>query len=208
MSLRQQEDKEKNQAAIAEMLKRANEEIVEPLDLYEEDIEGLEEVAERLEKGEDVPLDSLPPSLREAFLRDVANGEMKHLVPVWTPWWLMTEFRHNAAIQNELKPIIEEMDSSDPSHELEADEDSNIIPCVRKFLENKSYSDVTLPVTVSPSVSYNAVEVVFFYCLFSRAYNGEYDECRGEIVEGVVGMSSVLNHANVFQSMEEVNMAY
>lgn len=208
MSLRQQEDKEKNQAAIAEMLKRANEEIVEPLDLYEEDIEGLEEVAERLEKGEDVPLDSLPPSLREAFLRDVANGEMNHLVPVWTPWWLMTESRHNPAIQNELKPIIEEMDSSDPSHELEADEDSNIIPCVRKFLENKSYSDVTLPVTVSPSVSYNAVEVVFFYCLFSRAYNGEYDECRGEIVEGVVGMSSVLNHASVFQSMEEVNMAY
>ena len=99
MSLRQQEDKEKNQAAIAAMLKRANEEIVEPLDLYGEEIEGLEEVAERIEKGEDVSLDSLPPSLREAFLRDVANGELKRLVPVWKPWWLMTESRHNAAIQ-------------------------------------------------------------------------------------------------------------
>ena len=185
------------------MLKRAKEEIVEPLDLYGEEMEGLEEVAERLEKGEDVSLDSLPPSLREAFLRDVANGEMKRLVPVWKPWWLMTESRHNAAIQNELKPLVEEIhtDSSDDSDESEEEEED--IPCVRKFLANKSYSDVPLPAVVSSSVSYNAVEVVFFYCLLSRAYNGEYDECRAEIVEGIVSMSSVLERAAVYSSMAE-----
>lgn len=209
MSLRQQEDKEKNQAAIAAMLKRANEEIVEPLDLYGEEIEGLEEVAERLEKGEDVSLDSLPPSLREAFLRDVANGEMKRLVPVWKPWWLMTESRHNAVIQSEMKPLIEEihMDSSEEGEEGDSDEEEEDIPCVRKFLADKSYSDVPLPAVVSSSVPYNAVEVVFFYCLLSRAYNGEYDECRAEIVEGIVAMSGVLGRAAVFSSMAEVKAA-
>ena len=205
MSLRQQEDKEKNQAAIAAMLKRANEEIVEPLDLYGEEMEGLEEVAERLERGEDVSLDSLPPSLREAFLRDVAKGEMKRMVPVWNPWWLMTESRHNAAIQNELKPLVEEI-RTDSSDEEDSDEEEDI-PCVRKFLTDKSYSDVPLPAVVSSSVSYNAVEVVFFYCLLSRAYNGEYDECRAEIVEGIVAMSSVLGRAAVYSSMAEVKAA-
>ena len=205
MSLRQQEDKEKNQAAIAAMLKRANEEIVEPLDLYGEEMEGLEEVAERLEKGEDVSLDSLPPSLREAFLRDVANGEMKRMVPVWNPWWLMTESRHNAAIQSEMKPLVEEI-RTDSSEEEDSDEEEDI-PCVRKFLADKSYSDVPLPAVVSSSVSYNAVEVVFFYCLLSRAYNGEYDECRAEIVEGIVAMSSVLGRAAVYSSMAEVKAA-
>mgnify|MGYP004658298515 FL=1 len=182
------------------MLKRANEDIVEPLDLASEEMEGLEEVAERLEQGEEVSLDSIPKSLRDAFLRDVANGEMKSMVPVWTPWWFMPESVHNDMMDKELKPMVVEMDSESPEYETE----SACFPCIRRFLAEKTYSNVTLPAVVSPTVPYNAVEVAFFYCLLSRVYNGEYADCRGEIVEGVLQLSSVLSHAACYESMAEV----
>lgn len=190
----------KNETKIAEILKRAQESIIEPLDVAydcegeEEDV-FLEELSQKLQQGEMVELASLPKSLQQAFLRDLANGDLKHEIAVWTPWWLMPERMHNQQVQHALKPLVEDPDQ--PTQPL-------TFPCIRYYLNNKSYKDIQLPVTVSPTIPYNMTEVIYLYCLTMRLFNGDVEFSKEEIVSSLCQFSSVLSKGGVFNSMNEV----
>lgn len=191
------------------MLKRAQENIIEPLDIAyncegenieedwidsDEEDSLLEALSEKLEKGEEVDLHSLPKSFQQAFLRDLANGEFKHTITTWTPWWLMPEDLHNQQIQQFLKPLIEDADRPPKCS----------IPCLRLYLKDQSYKDVPLPVTVSPTLPYNLLEVVYLYCLCMRLYNGDVDFAQEEIILSISQYSMVLSKGSVFSSANEV----
>lgn len=189
INLRQKEDMEKSQRSMAEVLHRVQEETTLPLDVYGDngEEEAMEELQKRIENGEDIQLEDLPKSLQEQFLRDMENGGGKNIVATWNPWWLMPESVHDEQTQRKV------VDVSYPA-----------IPCIRRFLKNHEFEDVRLPVKCNPSLPYSCMEIVFFYCLFMRLYNGDTQEAETAIAADILGMSEVLSKSAVFASMEEV----
>ena len=93
MSLRQKEDQDKDKIKIAQMLKRAQEKIVEPLDLSTtEDLDSVNEYAneivdsddeddfwnsiqEMIDKGENLDISVFPKSIQKEFFEYVKGEE-------------------------------------------------------------------------------------------------------------------------------------
>lgn len=180
---------------MAEILQRVGEEVVEPLMIdsvvNEEEEAQLEDLARQIEEGKDISVNALPPTYHDAFLRDVANGDITSIIPPWTPWWLMPESEHTQLTS----PLVTDLDAKSQS--------PTTIPCIKRFLSTKAFQDVRLPVHVSPCVSYNALEVAYLYCFFMRFYNGD-EESREDIVASIAKHSSVLSKNAVFSSADEV----
>lgn len=195
MSLRQKEDKEKDAKRMTEILHRVGEEVVEPLMIdsvvNEEEEAQLEELGRQIEEGKDISVNALPPTYHDAFLRDVANGDITSIIPPWNPWWMMPEAEHNQLAS----PLVTDLDSKS--------QNVASVPCIKRFLSSKSYQDVRLPVHVSPCVSYNALEVVYLYCFFMRFYNGDEESCE-DVVASIARHSLVLSKNAIFSSADEV----
>ena len=97
MSLRQKEDQDKDKIKIAQMLKRAQEKIVEPLDLSTtEDLDSVNEYAneivdsddeddfwnsiqEMIDKGENLDISLFPKSIQKEFFEYVKGEEWKKI---------------------------------------------------------------------------------------------------------------------------------
>lgn len=189
ISLRQKEDIDKSKREIAEMLKRTQEQTVLPMDMFDgvsDDSEDeaevvLEQLGERIADGKTVSVNDLPKSLRDEFLRDISNGNTKNLIESWKPWWLMPESIHNTAVSNS----------------------STQIPCIRSYLTSGDFRDVNLPTQCNSCLPYHCVEILFFYCLSMRLYNGDLEESENEIAECILRLSCVLSQSVVIQSMDE-----
>lgn len=205
LSLRQKEDKSKNEAAIAQMLKRAQESIVEPLDLSfntsgeewmdpDEEDDFLEDLCQKLENGETIDLSTLPKSIQKSFFRDVANGKCDQTVTPWRPWWTTPEKNHKETIQRIIKPLVVE----------EENHSSCSFPCLLVYLKNHLYKDVKLPVSISSCIPYNVTEILYVYCLCMRLYNGDVDCSKEDIVSDACSLSLVLSKNAVYSSMSEV----
>ena len=180
---------------MAEILQRVGEKVVEPLAIdsvvNEEEEAQLEALAKQIEEGKDISVDALPPTYHDAFLRDVANGDITSIIPPWTPWWLMSESEHTQLAS----PLVTDLDAESQT--------GPSVPCIKRFLSTNEFQDVRLPAHVSPCVSYNALEVVYLYCFFMRFYNGD-EESREEIVASIAKHSLVLSKNAVFNSADEV----
>ena len=148
MSLRQKEDQDKDKIKIAQMLKRAQEKIVEPLDLSTTaDLDSVNEYAneivdsddeddfwnsiqEMIDKGENLDISVFPKSIQKEFFEYVKGEEWKKEITVWSPWWLMSEKEHKQIIENCIRPLIIE-ESSQPTFPS--------IPCILWFIHQHQY---------------------------------------------------------------------
>ena len=213
MSLRQKEDQDKDKIKIAQMLKRAQEKIVEPLDLSTtEDLDSVNEYAneivdsddeddfwnsiqEIIDKGENLDISVFPKSIQKEFFEYVKGEEWKKEITVWSPWWLMPEKEHKQIIENCIRPLIIE-ESSQPTFPS--------IPCILWFIHQHQYQDITLPVTLSNTLPYNLLEIVYYYCLCMRVFNGDLEDAGKDILLSIYQLSSVLVRNNTFSSIHEV----
>lgn len=192
INLRQKEDMEKSQREVAEMLKRTQEGTVLPINVVNgvldssesDEDEGevtLEQLGERIADGESISMNDLPKSLRDEFLRDISNGNAKHLIESWKPWWLMPENMHNTVVSNSLSSV----------------------PCIRSYLFSGDFKDVTLPSHCNSCLPYHCIEILFFYCLSMRLYNGDLEESEVDISECILRLSQVLSQSAIIQSMDK-----
>lgn len=210
ISLRQKEDKDKSRAEMASILKRVNEQTTLPLSVEvggeEWSEELLDELQRKIEKGEPIELTDLPEELRERFMSDIATSCVSHYVEHWKPWWLMPENLHNSAVGNLIQEVnVETLSepSNSNSSKYEATQEA-MIPCIRRFLKHGQFKDVSLPVQLSPCLPYHCMQVILFYCLYMRLYNGDIEELEMEIVEGIFSMSTVLSKTVVIPSAEHL----
>lgn len=207
INLRQKEDRDKNRAEMVTILKRLNEETSSPESLEVDD--GVwDELQRKLEDGESIELEDLPKELQKQFLDDISTSNVSEYIKEWKPWWLMPENLHNATVGN-LIQVVEEKEGKTENGKMGLKSASSLstsstVPCIRTYLQTKQFQDAVLPTQVSTCLPYHCMQVVFYYCLQMRLYNGDVEDLENEIVEGILSMSSVLSKSVAIPSVEHL----
>src|SRR5688500_5567616 len=99
-------------------------------------------------------LEKLPKEKQHEFFRAVADGSLSQMIEIWTPWW-------NESNSN--KPKIVDISNSNENILSQTPKIMEPIPCLK---------DLT-PVTPSPLLQFNLLEVLYSYCFVARLFNGD-----------------------------------
>lgn len=241
MSLRSKEDKDKEARKIKGMQDRAamsgsvlygvsnesetNEEVI-----MEEDMmttECLQELLDRLERGEDVDLDMYSSDIKKSFEAFTHNEEeVSKLIDIWNPWWLKSIHDHTSTVssllnKHKIEVIESDVDQLPPSSTSSSPSSTqtNVTSKVKKTHLIETYPCVVylrkkqlltgllpLPKHISDTVPFSALEVIYWYCYHSRRYNGEYGdkEMCCMFLSDVFSCSMVLSKQNVVHNCTEL----
>ncbi|GAB4818983.1 hypothetical protein N2152v2_006029 [Parachlorella kessleri] len=151
----------------------------------------IQQLARKLEAGQEVTAADLTPEELQAFHREVAAGAVSEVVQPWQPWWLSAE-----AAELELgdggsslvAPLAEAAGAAEPALAT-ASGASALPPPPSKPLPPLAALTKSRP---SPLLQYHLLDLLYAYCYVLRLYNGDYTADPSEAADLVFALSGVL----------------
>lgn len=154
---------------------------------------GLAHLIQRIDEGDDIAIDDLPEDLRESFISSMKTGAISNLVSEWTPWWDKHDVtKLKARVDGtSLVAVDEDADADGDADDERADE---LPPLPRQPLPPLC-SLVANSASLSDSLKYHVVSILYSYCFAKYVYNGDWSNDVLETSLCTVEVSGVLEFA-------------
>ncbi|KAJ5076504.1 zinc finger hit domain containing protein 2 protein fon -related [Anaeramoeba ignava] len=186
--LRKSKVNEESQKKALESLQKHSFDLIENIEdpnpnegeeISEEEMKALKKLVNK----EDLSIDDLTKSQKEAFFNALKLGKLND-IEIYEPWWSDSSVKKNDYLIEEIKGEKKE--------------------------ENPKKYDKIVPLSnlikkePSPKLKYNLVDILYCYAYIMRMYNGEInDSNKDEVFASISSISGVLGSDQVYSNFDE-----
>ena len=170
---------------------------------------------QQLANKDNLNVDALSESEREAFLKDVHDGKCSAWIEAWRPWWEMSVVEYEKESRAIRKGLISLIIDNKSDHSSEPEEvdgqalDTIAAPRLPQAMFTDTLRTALPPFTTlcskppSPTLPFNVLDILYAYAKCMRVYNGNWKDCSEEVLCDFIALSSVLSKGAVHGSRDE-----